>query len=456
MALEAWYEAFGSGTSDLAETLREALERMGITLCPRVRDAPVRPGIVLFEEMNRHLSETLGRASRGGQNRVLVIAARPEALPSHGPWQLLHAGAADVLVWDPAPGFAVGVARRLERWAAVDQCLASPAVQDEIVGRSPVWLSLIREIIEVARFTDAPVLLLGESGTGKELLARLIHQLDARPKERELVVLDCTTIVPDLSGSEFFGHERGAFTGAVAPRDGAFALANGGTLFLDEIGELPLALQGQLLRIIQEHTYKRVGGNAWQRTEFRLVCATNRDLMGQIAAGEFRADLYYRIAAYTCKLPPLRERPEDILPLFRHFVRQMRPDGNPADPSDPVRDYLMGQQYPGNIRELKQLASRILCRHVGSGPITVGSIPQGERRAAETGAGDWYDAHFDRAIRRALALGIGLKEIGRVATETAIGIAVEAEGGNLQRAAAKLGVTDRALQMRQANRRVSH
>src|SRR5437763_9151048 len=136
--------------------------------------------------------------------------------------------------------------------------------------------------MEAAFFTDAPVLSTGETGTGKELIARLVHSLDARSKKRDLVVVDCTTIVPTLSGSEFFGHERGAFTGAVSTREGAFALADGGTLFLDEVGELPLTLQPRLLRVLQEHTYKRVGGNLWQEAKFRLVCATNRNLETEI------------------------------------------------------------------------------------------------------------------------------------------------------------------------------
>src|SRR5262249_44123862 len=157
-----------------------------------------------------------------------------------------------------------------------------------------------------------------------ELLARLIHELNAATKERSLVVVDCTTIVPELSGSEFFGHERGAFTGAVAARDGAFALADGGTLFLDEIGELPSHLQAQLLRVIEEGTYKRVGGNAWQRTNFRLVCATNRDLPRLVEAGKFRGDLYFRIASWVFRIPPLSERIEDILPLARHFLALQR------------------------------------------------------------------------------------------------------------------------------------
>src|SRR5262249_5035658 len=143
-----------------------------------------------------------------------------------------------------------------------------------------------------------------------------------------------------LSGSEFFGHERGAFTGAVSQRDGAFALADGGTLFLDEVGELPLPLQAQLLRVVQERTYKRVGGNTWHRTNFRLVCATNRDLLAQVGRGEFRADLYYRIASFVCKLPPLRQRLDDVIPLAEYFLRQMYPNGEPPQLDDAVRAYL--------------------------------------------------------------------------------------------------------------------
>src|SRR5262249_51814424 len=152
-----------------------------------------------------------------------------------------------------------------------------------LIGDSPAWRRLVRRIVEVARFTDAAVLITGETGTGKELVARLVHALDPRTTKRKLVLLDCTTIVPPLSGGAFFGHERGASTGATPTRDGAFALADGGTLFLDEVGELPLALQAELLRVVQEGTYKRVGSNEWRETQFRLVCATNRELLEHAA-----------------------------------------------------------------------------------------------------------------------------------------------------------------------------
>ena len=292
---------------------------------------------------------------------------------------------------------------------------------------------------------------MGESGTGKEGVAHLIHALDPRPQKRDLIIVDCTTIVSELSGSEFFGHERGAFTGAVGPRQGAFALADGGTLFLDEVAELPMGLQAQLLRVVQERMYKPVGGSTWHHTDFRMVCATNKDLLQEVAQGKFRHDLYYRIANWMCRLPALHDRMEDILPLVRHFMRQLQPNGEPPALDETVREYLLKREYPGNVRDLKQLVSRIMYRHVGPGPITVRDIPEEERPLVDSS--DWYDTTFEPPIRRALALGIGLKEIGRAVTETAIRIAIGEEEGNLRRAARKLRVTDRALQLRRAARR---
>src|SRR5262249_114270 len=150
---------------------------------------------------------------------------------------------------------AAAIAARFQRWQGVEDIVNSELVKGSLVGRSRAWVSMLRQVVEVARYTDASVLISGESGTGKELIARLIHTLDSRPDNRDLIVLDCTTVVPELSGSEFFGHERGAFTHAVASRDGAFGLADRGSLFLDEVGDLPLNLQAELLRIVQERTY---------------------------------------------------------------------------------------------------------------------------------------------------------------------------------------------------------
>jgi len=222
---------------------------------------------------------------------------------------------------------------------------------------------------------------------------------------------------------------------------------------LDEVGELPLPLQGQLLRVVQERVYKRVGGNNWHRTEFRLVCATNKDLNREVEQKAFRGDFYHRIANWSCQLPPLRERREDILLLGQHFIREFRNGHDEPELSEEVRDYLLTRDYPGNVRELRQCISRIMYRHVGPGPITPGDIPPQERSRATAGKGAWRDATFERCIRLAVTMGAGLKEIGRVAEDTAVNIAIADHAGNLQRAASSLGVTDRALQLRRASQR---
>lgn len=449
-----WLYYFGPVDASRRSVIAQTLLQAGINIGTLNLDAPQGPGIVVFTEITQPLCDFLLEISRNGLERVLAVAAS-SALIGSGAWRLLQAGASDVLAWDSSADSAGVVAARLGRWKAVDELLHSTPVQNNLVGLCPSWISTLRQIVEVARFTDASILIMGETGTGKELVARLIHALDQRPGKGDLVVLDCTTIVPELSGSEFFGHERGAFTGAVAQRDGAFALADNGTLFLDEVGELPSGLQAQLLRVVQEHTYKRVGSNTWRQTHFRLVCATNRDLLQEEAHGQFRRDLYYRLANWTCKLPPLRERIDDILPLTRHFMQQLRPDEAPLGLDGLVREYLLTRPYPGNVRDLKQLVSRIMYRHVGPGLITLGDIPEEERPPPEFEQEDWRDVAFQRAIRHALARGIGLKGIRHAAEEAAIHIAIGDENGNLQRAAYKLSVTDRALQLRRAAHRQS-
>jgi transcriptional regulator with GAF, ATPase, and Fis domain len=434
--------------------LKKALMEAGIsTIAQSPASTRRRPMICFCDEINHGVCERVKELSNGGVERVLAIAPSNAALSHLDSWQLLHAGASDFVTWNHSDGSLAAIASRLDRWAAVDELVESPAVQTMLVGRSPVWKKMQRQIVELAHFTDSPLLILGESGTGKELVAQLVHALDARDKRTgEFVVLDCTTTVPDLSGSEFFGHERGAFTGAVQARDGAFALADKGTLFLDEVGELPLPLQAQLLRAVQERTYKRVGGNAWQATDFRLICATNKNLLETVQQGGFRHDLYHRIATWIVTLPPLRERRQDILPLARHFIQQLRPDGEARDLDPAVRHYLVQREYPGNVRELRQVITRMMDRHVGCGPITVGDIPEDDRPRTDP-SNDWCDEAFERVIHHALLRGAKLKEIGRNAEEAAVRIALSDEQGNLQRAATRLGVSDRALQMRRANGR---
>ena len=449
----AWLHCPSARDASSIATISDLLGRAGVSTFVFDPSLPSGPGIICFSEIAEPLFGFVRDVSRNGLERVLAVTVSSETLTWDNSWRLLQAGASDVFAWDSCDGPAGVVASRLTRWKAVDELLNSPLVKNNLVGHSPSWISVLRQIVEVARFTDASVLIMGETGTGKELVARLIHTADPRPDKRDLVIVDCTTIVPELSGSEFFGHERGAFTGAVAARDGAFALAHGGTLFLDEIGELPVGLQAQLLRVVQEHTYKRVGSNTWLETHFRLVCATNRDLFQEEAKSQFRRDLYYRIANWTCRLPPLRERIEDIISLARHFMHMTRPDQQVPELDQAVLGYLLTRDYPGNVRDLKQLVSRMMYRHVGSGPITIGDIPEDERPAFELVQKDWREGAFEHDIRRALTLGFGLRDIRSAAEDIAIRIAVSEENGNLRRAAHRLGVTDRALQMRRAARR---
>jgi transcriptional regulator with GAF, ATPase, and Fis domain len=450
MDWSVWYTSVGSEERSRAHAALFALPQLGIHPEPLARHAKCGPGILFLTARTPGLSRQIFELSRAGRDRVLIVAD-DESILGDDAWDLLHAGASDVMVWTELTDPSTTIAARLERWRIVDDLLASPEVQQTLVGSSPAWVSTSRQVVEGARFTDAPVLLLGETGTGKELIAQLIHTLDEQRSQQELVVVDCTTIVPELAGSELFGHERGAFTSAISARDGAFAVASGGTLFLDEVGELPSALQPQLLRAVQEKTYKRVGSNTWRHTDFRLICATNRDLQEDESNGQFRRDLYYRIAGWVISLPPLRERPDDIVPLTEHFIQQMRSGQEPPELSPHVRDYLLTRDYPGNVRDLRKLVARIVCRHVGSGPITIGDIPEDERIAARAPIAVWPDQSFDCTVRMALARGAGLREIRRLAEDAAIRVVTMDEQGNLQRAAKRLGVTDRALQVRKAN-----
>jgi transcriptional regulator with GAF, ATPase, and Fis domain len=410
------------------------------------------PGIVFFDEINDRLFNLLREASCRGVERVIAIGLLPARIKSAAIWSLLGAGASDVFAWDHSSNAAHEVAARFERWEKVDEIVRSPLVKANLAGQSWAWIRALRQLVEVAHFTASSVLLTGESGTGKELFAQLFHTLDSRKNKRDVVVCDCTTIVPELSGSEFFGHERGAFTGAVSARDGAFALADGGTLFLDEVGELPLNLQAELLRVVQERSYKRVGGNSWHKTNFRLVCATNRNLNEEQIHGRFRCDFYYRIASWTCHLPPLCERREDIPVLAKHFINQLCP-GSPPDLDDAVHEYLLTRDYIGNVRDLKQLVTRIVQHHVGPGPITAGDIPPNERPRGSNESNDRREQSLELAVRSAVASGLSLRDVERSAGELAERIVIEEEQGNLQRAAARLGLTDRALQMRRAARR---
>src|SRR5215470_11763816 len=227
-----------------------------------------------------------------------------------------------------------------------------------MVGRSAALRNVLEQL-EMVASTDATVLICGETGTGKELVARAVHNLSAR-RTSPFVTCSCAAIPTGLLESELFGHERGAFTGAVVQRIGRFELANRGTIFLDEIGEAPLELQPKLLRILQEREFERLGNSRTLRTDARLVAATNVDLPRMVDAQRFRADLYYRLNVFPLRVPPLRERPEDIPLLVRHFVCDYasRMHRNITVIASAAMDALVRYSWPGNVRELQHLIER--------------------------------------------------------------------------------------------------
>jgi Nif-specific regulatory protein len=236
--------------------------------------------------------------------------------------------------------------------------------------------TLFDRIARVAR-TEATILLRGESGTGKELVARAVHRNSARA-ERPFIAINCAALTETLLESELFGHEKGAFTGAIGLKRGKMELADGGTLFLDEIGELPLSLQAKLLRALQEREFERVGGTRPVRVDFRLIAATNRDLEAAAKAGTFRQDLYYRLNVVSLLLPPLRERQEDIPMLAQYFVRKHGPrSGRRVDAVEPdALSRLVGHDWPGNVRELENAIEQALALGV-SDQITTEDLPAG-------------------------------------------------------------------------------
>lgn len=229
----------------------------------------------------------------------------------------------------------------------------------EMIGRSEAWKKVERSS-KVVSATDATVLITGESGTGKELVAASIHSQSDRSKG-PFVRVNCAAIPADLFESEFFGHTRGAFTGAIGERTGRFELAHGGTILLDEIGEIPLELQGKLLRVLQEGQFERVGENRTRTVDVRVIAATNRDLKAATEAGEFRSDLYYRLSVYPIELPPLRERLDDVPELAVHFLgKYAAKHACPADRfTSEQLEALKRYHYPGNVRELENIVERI-------------------------------------------------------------------------------------------------
>ena len=242
--------------------------------------------------------------------------------------------------------------------AYLNQEVLEAKAYGEIIGRSPA-LGAILSQIELVAPTEANVLITGESGTGKELIAREIHNRSAR-KQRTLIKVNCASIPKELYESEFFGHIKGAFTGAIKDRAGRFEMADGGTLFLDEIGEIPLDLQSKLLRVLQEGTYEKVGDDKTRRVDVRIIVATNRNLKEEVQAGRFRQDLFYRLNVFPIEAPPLRERMEDLPALATHFLKSAAKKLNVPESriTQANLNDLQAYDWPGNIRELQNVMER--------------------------------------------------------------------------------------------------
>ena len=277
--------------------------------------------------------------------------------------------------------------------------------RDAMVGDSPALRRVLEQIAQVST-TDSTVLIQGETGTGKELVARAIHERSPR-RERPLVKVNCAALPRDLVESELFGHEKGAFTGATQQRRGRFELADGGTLFLDEAGELPLEAQAKLLRVLQEREFDRVGGTRSLRTDVRVIAATNRDLHARVAAGGFRADLYYRLNVFPILVPALRERRDDIPGLVRHFAaKAARKLGRTLDGISPAFVERAGvHDWPGNIRELENLVERAIIMSNGGvlDAVELFSPASPSEKAPSVAAGDATLEEMERAhIRRVL------------------------------------------------------
>ena len=310
--------------------------------------------------------------------------------------------------------------REAERWGL-------PA----FVGNSATLTHIVQDIRRLQQFSSINVLITGESGTGKELVARAVHFGGSRAKN-PFIPVNCVAIPEDLAESTLFGHVRGAFTGATADKKGYFELAAGGTLFLDEIGDMPAPLQAKLLRVLEDGTFTPVGATKERKTDVRIVAATNVDLQRQIAGGGFRRDLYFRLAQFTVNVPPLRDRPEDIPLLAAHFLKLFTNEMGLPQPAmdDDAMAVILTHDFPGNIRELKNIIERALIESGGGRikPQHVRPAPNGSAVMIEPGKSVATDAVADLPLNMEAAEDLLIR---RALAET---------GGNIAEAARRLGI----------------
>ncbi len=344
----------------------------------------------------------------------------------------------------------------------VNRYLSNPEEGEDggLVGRSPAMLRL-RQMVERVAPTDATVLITGESGTGKEMIARELYRASPR-RSHPFIKVNCAAISQNLIESEFFGHERGAFTGATERREGRFELANQGTLLLDEVSEIPLNLQAKLLRVLQEREFERVGGNRTIKVNVRLLATSNRDLLSYVEKGDFRQDLYYRLNVFPVQVPPLRERGEDILLIAEHFLRRCaRKHGIKVNGySDSARAALASYRWPGNVREMQNTIERAVILTENGRPITAAAlglpgdfhieestppmnVPESTEPAYEIGSSAGAASPTNHAVPVTDSAG-GVQTIA-VLEKQAIKAALLQTVGNRTQAAAVLGISIRTL-----------
>ena len=338
----------------------------------------------------------------------------------------------------------IAKALRTHELRTADQRAEHPAEAGKlpypIIGAGPGMLA-VRTLVERVAASDSTVLITGESGTGKELVAAALHAGSGRA-HKPFIKINCAAIPRELMESELFGHERGAFTGAVSSKPGRFELADGGTLFLDEIGEMPLEMQPKVLRAIQESAFERVGGLKTIKVDVRLICASNRDLAREVEAGKFRDDLYYRINVVPVAIPPLRDRREDIPALTQHFLDRYNRKHHKmvGVVTAEALNYLVNYPWPGNVRELENLMERLILL---GGPDQIG---------AEDLPEEIVSRQVPPPIPRMEIRTGSMKDIVRQATaeleKDLIARALDETGGNVTHAAQRLGISRKSLQIK--------
>ena len=391
---------------------------------------------------------------------MISYARGADAWPLGVRCRLLLAGATDVFD-SQASGFSVTLERRLRVLieAAVDECRASSRLREQmrglgVIGSSARLVDAFRSLVRVCAASDLPVLITGETGTGKELAARAIHQLDPRRGGHPFMAVNCSAISAGLAESELFGHRRGAFTGAEHERLGLIRAARGGVLFLDEIGDLDLALQAKLLRVLQERRVMAVGDDREVAVDIRVVAATNRDLEEMVRQHTFRADLFHRLNVLHVCVPALRDRRDDIPVLVEHFMAQYGNAAAHVPASREFIDALRRLELPGNVRQLENVVRRAVAVADGMGPLRLNDLPPElwrELTETDTGQPSALDTppSGDRSTLNPVAIldASAWKLDGALALceQRLVSAALGASHGNRSRAARMLGISPRSI-----------